>query len=322
VHESFSGKLVLHDGSIVGALLTLGDDVLTISAERIEVGTWPLKYCRVGRESETSFRITVDGEPTTFVPTDPIGFATAAAQQFRASSLADRIEVMRSMPHAVDFSESEMMAKSRRNLPIDLPRLPMVLGVAVVSILALIAVAGFSTPRPETLPVSPAEPAATPETAPGTLEPARLTEMSLTDFVEVWNQEWQVAAPGLGELALQPTEGAVLDERITENVSVRVTEGPSGLREVAINTNVHTNRDVELAMAAMAVAIQTADAETTPRDVLEQLNVRFDPEVDLSDVGMGEIYPLHGVRYVLRYVPSQMELVLTLSPRPGDPAGG
>ena len=79
VYETFPGKLTLQDGSIVGAVLTIGEDLLTISAEGITVGTWPLKYCRVARETDELFRIAVDGEPTYFRPADALREFTVLA---------------------------------------------------------------------------------------------------------------------------------------------------------------------------------------------------------------------------------------------------
>lgn len=102
VVDIFSGTLTLDDGARVPVDLGVDSENLMLRTEGRMIGTWPLKYCRVSRSGSGAVLLSVDGEKTVFEPDDLARFSTVAAQRFRASSLADRISVIRDV--AVDRS--------------------------------------------------------------------------------------------------------------------------------------------------------------------------------------------------------------------------
>lgn len=102
VVDIFSGTLTLDDGARVPVELGVDNENLMLRTEGRMIGTWPLKYCRVSRSGSGAVLLSVDGEKSVFEPDDIAWFSTVAAQRFRASSLADRISVIRDV--AVDGS--------------------------------------------------------------------------------------------------------------------------------------------------------------------------------------------------------------------------
>ena len=98
VVDTFSGTLTLDDGARVEVDLGLDGETLSLHTEGRVIGTWPLKYCRVSRSGQRGVMLSLDGEKTVFEPDDLSRFSTVAAQRFRASSLAERIGVIRDVP--------------------------------------------------------------------------------------------------------------------------------------------------------------------------------------------------------------------------------
>ena len=307
MYESFPGKLTLHDGSIVGAVLTIGDDVLTISAEGIAVGTWPLKYCRVARQSDTAFQIAVDGEPTSFRPAEPAQFAQVAAQQFRASSLADRIDVIRTMPPAVDFSP-EGGRDSR--IPLDLPRLPVVVGVAVLALAGLVIIAGLGG---RVLPGEEATQAPTGRTDAGSVTaPPSLAAMSISEFTVRWNiRAYQLGHPnlevdGVGE---EPYEHPFGDF-----VRLAVGAGAEAVVDVVVTIDTAGNENQRtLGYHALEVAVAVARPGSSAdgrRALLAELGV--DPSLDVP-AGVSDIVR-DGVEYVVSHVEGLTEMTFEMGP--------
>jgi hypothetical protein len=99
--DTFAGTITLDDGEQVPVDLDFDEENLTLRTEGKLVGVWPVKYCRVARSGRGAVILSLDGEKVVFEPEDLPTFATAAAQRFRASTLADRIGVVLDLP-AVD----------------------------------------------------------------------------------------------------------------------------------------------------------------------------------------------------------------------------
>jgi hypothetical protein len=306
VYESFPGKLTLHDGSIVGAVLTIGDDVLTISAEGITVGTWPLKYCRVARQSDTEFQIAVDGEPTSFRPAEPAQFAQVAAQQFRASSLADRIDVIRAMPPAVDFSSD---GRRGPRIPLDMPRLPIVLGVVVLAVAGLVTIAGLDGTGPadeetarDGIP-SAADPVAAP---PG------LAAMSIPEFTVRWNiRAFQLGHP---DLKLDGVPGEPYEHPFDDFLRLAVGGDAEAVADVVVTIDTAGNENQRLrGYHALEVAVAVArpgSSSDQRRALLAELGVS--PSLDVP-AGVSDVVR-DGIEYVVSHVEGLTELTFEMGP--------
>ncbi len=260
------GKLTLQDGTIVGAVLNLSEDTLSVVAEGMTVGTWPMKYCHVSRLNESEFVITIDGEPTTFLPVDEFRFAKAAAERFSASSLADRINVIRSMPLEPDV----VVVEKPQPEPVDQPateagpRVPLTIAALVVAVAALIALAGRSElgSRP-TLPVAP----------PTTVVAMTVSGPEVFTLTpEVFRERWNAAAARIApDAAISiPFSTERFREQVTDQILFDGNTDADGTVEnikIAIEVTGDAVQD-ELAVDSIRVALAVAQPELSAEEVL------------------------------------------------------
>lgn len=90
--------MTLDDGERVPVDLDLDEEFLSLRTGGSLIGTWPVKYCRVSRSGRGAVILSLDGEKVVFEPQDLPKFASIAAQRLQASTLADRIGVVRDIP--------------------------------------------------------------------------------------------------------------------------------------------------------------------------------------------------------------------------------
>jgi hypothetical protein len=305
------GKLTLQDGTIVGAVLNLSEDTLSVAAEGMTVGTWPLKYCRVSRLNESEFVITIDGEPTTFLPVDAFRFAKSAAERFSASSLADRINVIRSMPLEPDVVVVEQRPPTVAEQPVAAagPRAPLTIAALVVAVAALIALAGRSELGPAPTVVA----------APVTTTVAAITATGPEVFTltpEVYRQRWNTVAARLApELDISTR---FTDEQFREQVTDQIlfdgntnADGTVENVKIAIMVTDDAEQD-ELAVDAIRVALAVALPEMSADDgiaLLRRLGFESYPEELGLSSARREIAD-DGMLFELRYVDRPEQLLL------------
>lgn len=305
------GKLTLQNGMIVGAVLNLSEDTLSVAAEGRTVGTWPLKYCRVSRLDETEFVITIDGEPTTFLPVDSFRFAKAAADRFSASSLADRINVIRSMPLEPDVVVVEAPQVSKIAPPVveTGPRVPLTIAALVVAVAALIALAGRSELGP--IPTVAAPPVSSTVAAMTVTGPEVFT---LTP--EVYRERWNaVAARMAPELSISTPFSP---ERFRDQVTGQIlfdgnTDADGTVENIKIAIMVTGDADQgELAVDAIRIALAVAQPEMGFNDgvnLLRRLGFEsFPAELDLGTTQREVVGD--GMLFELRYVDRPEQLLL------------
>lgn len=321
VIDSFMGKLTLQDGTIVGAVLNVSEDTLSVAAEGMTVGTWPLKYCRVARLNESEFVITIDGEPTTFQPLDAYRFAKAAADRFSASSLADRINVIRTMPLDPEVETvapatlEELMAPPRQSGP----KFPFVVASLVVAAAALLTLSAINQPEraPATTVASIATTVAAIQIEPGRPE---VFQQSVEAFVDRWNVRAALIEPivtiGSG---FEPAT----DQLLTEAVSLRVgVAGPDQLNQVKLSIGVGEDGvAADLAVRAIDIAVSSVDPALTPQDrvdVIRRLGFQSYPEGYELDQGPSSVV-VNDIQYTLNYIDYGELIVISISE---DPLGG
>ncbi|MDH4116139.1 MAG: hypothetical protein OEX04_05340 [Acidimicrobiia bacterium] len=302
--QSFQGKLTLGDGSIVNAVLNIGDDVLTVGAEGATVGSWPLKYCRVARKSETEFALSIDGEPTSFVPADPYRFAMVAAEKFHGSSIADRIGVIRSMPleepePAVTTTlEAEPVAELGTQRP--LPWAGIVGATVLIGAIALGVWVMTSNQEPE--PVVIVAPTTTVLQEPREPEVFTLTPDGLR---RRWNDQATLLR---GVPVIGGRFGAGRFEHpLSDEVTLSGTTDADGtVKTMKLAITPTADPDATRAtLAYMGVAMLTADPTLTVSDRTRLIQlaglVGFPgPDLDLEGLD-GEVVE-NGIRYWLRFL--------------------
>jgi hypothetical protein len=276
VFETFSGKLTLQDGSIIEVVLTLGTDNLTITADRVLVGAWPLKYCKVARRSRSMFALSIDGEPTVFEPIDEIAFAKAAARRFEGTSLADRIDVMRTLPPVIEERGEEVAPE-----PAEAPRepsftathrIPIVLASTVVAVGVLVAVAGW---RGADLAVAPTTQTTVPASTTASTVPLPPAFMLTADGLAM---AWDNTAIGSGSDLLIGKVGTSgrFQHEFTEWLRIDVgTSVDDTVSEFTVTAEAtHPDYDDRKAVEALDIAIRVARPDATPfqrRELLQQL---------------------------------------------------
>lgn len=314
--ELYAGTLTFEDGGTVPIDLEFDRETLGLSTEGNRVGAWPIKYCRVSRTGTGSFLLSIDGEKVVFAPDEADAFSLAAAQHFHASSLADRIDVIRGTGgrHQADLHTAVRRAPDgeeteRPRIAIDWRLMATLVTVAVVAIaVGLITLARTGDDS------TGVEPGASPVTTT-TVEPAlpALFEQRPAEFVAAWNaaaSELGVEAlireqlnVGTFETDLAPYVSLLgtTDESDDSIASVVVVVDPSGDTE-----------DDELALAVLGVAITVADPDATGsqrRAVLERLGLDVD-RPDLTGLDGEAVYP--GVRYTIQYFPEFSSLLFSM----------
>ncbi len=314
VADRFSGKLTLPEQDVVAVDLEISPDALTLRADSVLIGTWPIKYCRVSKLDASTYRISVDGEVVSFEPDDTRQFAIVAAQRFRASSLADRINVVRGVDApAADQDEEEPATKSR--VPIDLSVLKSpILGVlAVVVVLVFAGVqlvnAVFADEPVSTTAVSlegTSPSAAVPPTSAFDLDPSLLVV------------EWNRVARDFGSQLLirDALPRGSFDTQIAPLISLQGTTDDEGdVRSLVVVADPSGDTDSDQAtIATWGIALTVADpslTDTDRREILAEmgLDVRF-PQLGGLD---GETNR-NGIRYTMKYFESFSSVLLTIAP--------
>jgi hypothetical protein len=318
--ERYAGKLTFEDGESVPVDLEFDRDTLGLATEGNQVGSWPLKYCRVSRTGTGSFLLSIDGEKVVFAPNEVDSFSLAAAQRFQASSLADRIDVIRgaSGRHLADTAArtvksqvpgQESGEEKRPRTPVDWRLMATLVTVVAVAVAAGSMVLSNMGEDPEV--VAPQATAATTTTVEQALP--TLFEQRPAEFVVAWNE----AASRLGvdalireqlnvgtfETSLAPYVSLLgtTDESDDSIASVVVVVDPSG-----------DSDDDQLALAILGVAITVADPELTGserRAVLERLGLDVD-QPELSGLDGEASYP--GVRYTIQFFPEFSSLLFSM----------
>lgn len=316
--DLFSGKLTLNDGEVVRVDLGI-DDALTLSTDGTLIGSWPIKYCRVSRTTQSSFLLSIDGEKVVFAPDHAHEFGRAAAQRFHASSLADRIGVIREVPTTADSPEEEEEARgAKRHLekkqPRDLARFGR-LGLGVVAMLILVGIVMALLDRVGEIESTPTSTLLAADVTVDATPAVALFDQNPTQFVETWN----VTAASLGapiQIRGSLTAGS-FEAQLAPFLTLQGTtdrDGTIASLVLVADPNGDTADD-RLALAAWGVAIAVADPNLGTagrRDVLDRLGLDVDaPELDGLD---GEIEG-DGVRYTLQYFPEFSSVLFSLAER-------
>lgn len=310
VFEAFAGKLKFHDGTIVNSVLSITEDTLTVTADGIDVGTWPIKYCRATRGAAGEFELNIDGEQTWFQPVDPYAFGLAAADRFIGSSIADRINVIRNMPleRMIEVNEPQEQPEDVVPDSVDPPterltrrpdiRAPALITVGVIA--AAVAIAAISgvlsdEPAPERAPVS------TTLLVAGDVEPELFTSTP-AGFQERWNAlvvDSDVRLMIRGDLGPGRFDVALTDRiRLAGDVS-----GDGTIESLGLSISpTGSASETELALAAMGRAIQLADPSLEGRqraELLRDLGLGYPDDFSLE--GIDDSVVLDGIEYRLRF---------------------
>jgi hypothetical protein len=314
VADRFSGKLTLPEQDVVAVDLEISPDALTLRADSVLIGTWPIKYCRVSKLDASTYRISVDGEVVSFEPDDARQFAIVAAQRFRASSLADRINVVRSVG-TVDDPEVAEGPEPQNRPPIDLSVLKSpLLGVVVAVIFLVFAgswlVRAVFADEPVTSP--PVSLEGTEATAESPAISAFDVEPSL--LVVEWNR---VASRfGASVLIRDALPRGSFDTQLAPLISLQGTTDEQGdVRSLVVVADPSGDGDSDqLTIVTWGIALTVADpslSELDRREILAEmgLDVRF-PELGGLD---GET-TRNGIRYTMKYFQSFSSVLLTIAP--------
>jgi len=319
VSDRFAGKLTLPEDEIVAVDLEISPDSLTLRTDSVLIGTWPLKYCRVSKRSQSVYQLSVDGEIVGFEPDDPRAFAVVAAQRFKSSSLADRINVVRSFDSDVDDDAPvREPSAEQRTVKFEMPSLSFLRSplfgafVVVVAVAALGAIAwNLFFAGNDSLDVTAVEVTATSSEDP----PVSAFQLQPSLFVVEWNRLTldfgaeslliRNALPrGSFETALAPLitlQGTTDDDgRIR---SIVLVADPSGDSE-----------SDQLAIASWGIAMKVADPDLTGpdrRELLAELGLDIDhPELSGLD---GET-ERNGIRYSMQYFSAFSSVLLNIAP--------
>lgn len=314
VADRFSGKLTLPEQDVVAVDLEISPDALTLRADSVLIGTWPIKYCRVSKLDASTYRISVDGEVVSFEPDDTRQFAIVAAQRFKASSLADRINVVRTLDAPVaDEGEEEPPTKSGPTIDLSVLKSPILGLLAVVVVLVLAGVwlvnAVFGDEPVTTTVVSlegTSPSAAVPPTSAFDLDPSLL--------VVEWNR---VATEfGAGLLIRDALPRGSFDTQLAPLISLQGTTDDDGdVRSLVIVADPSGDTDSDQAtIVSWGIALTVADptlTESDRKEILAEmgLDVRF-PQLGGLD---GET-TRNGIRYTMKYFQSFSSVLLTIAP--------
>lgn len=317
VSDRFAGKLTLPEDEIVFVDLEISPDSLTLRTEKVVIGTWPLKYCRVSKRSQSVYELSVDGEIVAFEPDDPRAFAVVAAQRFKSSSLADRINVVRS----VDVTEEAPTPREpagRERPTIQLPSLailrsPVVTGlalaVAVLALGTLVWTTFFSGDEGPDVPV--VDVTATSSEDP----PVSAFQLQPSLFVVEWNQ---VASDfGADSLLIRNAlPRGSFETALAPLITLQGTTDEQGrIRSIVLVADPSGDTDSDqLAIASWGIAMKVADPELTGperRELLAELGLDIDrPELSGLD---GET-ERNGIRYSMQYFAAFSSVLLNIAP--------
>lgn len=301
VKERFPGTLTFDGGGSTRAEIQIDSESLLIVAGGSEVGSWPLKYCRVARIGSDEFRLTIDGEMIRFAPLDPEGFGVEAAMRFKASSLADRIGAIR------DTGAGERAED--KALKVDPRLVRSVLGGMAILVVAGLAAAAIgwwgraTSPPPSTVAV------------PATVLPARVDVFSQAP--PVFASQWNSVANQLGaDLVIRgriPT--GRFEVRLTPRLILQGTIDDGGtLSTLVMSADPEGDAEEDqLVIAAWGIAIAVIEPDLDAPDrkeLLRGLGLDIDnPQLEELD---GEL-DLGDHRYTLRYLPEFNSILFTVS---------
>lgn len=305
--DLFSGTLILDDGARVPVEIGLDDENLTVRTEGRQIGTWPIKYCRVSPSSRGAVLLSLDGEKAAFEPADVASFSTAAAQRFRASSLSDRINVIRNLPPVGTDAGDVRQRGERSSWSFSRRWIGMAMGVVGLFVLAVVVIAVVSADEPST---------------PGTTLPRQIATESapflFEQTVERFTDEWNLTATTFDvPVQIRGTlESGVFESVLSRSLTLQGRTDAEGRVQslvLVIDPQGDTGDD-QLALSALGVAIAVANPELD-RDgrasVLEEmgLDVRNPDLTNVSgETDVGE------VRYTLTYYPEFTALLFTVEP--------
>lgn len=313
VVDIFSGTLTLDDGARVPVELGVDDENLLLRTEGRMIGTWPLKYCRVSRSGSGAVLLSVDGEKTVFEPDDIARFSTVAAQRFRASSLADRISVIRDV--AVDGSGERPGVGDAAGHPDGARwwwRIPR-WGLVIVATVAVVGLGVFVSSRLGGSD-TPGFAGTTITVASTAVAPPPLFSQSVEQFAN----EWNLTATAFGvpvqiRGALVPGQ---FESQLTPHLTLQGRTDPDdtiGALVLVIDPTGDTEDD-QMALSALGVAIAVANPELDREERGELLaamglSVR---EPDLTDLD-GEARA-GTTTYTITYFEAFEALLFTVAP--------
>jgi hypothetical protein len=287
---------------------------LTLRADSVLIGTWPIKYCRVSKLDASTYRISVDGEVVSFEPDDTRQFAIVAAQRFKASSLADRINVVRTVDTAAD-GEDEEEAPAEERPPLDLsvlksPILGVFVGVAVLVFAGVWLVNAVFADEPTPTTVVSFEGTSASAAAP----PISAFDVDPSLLVVEWNRV--ARAFGSQLLIRDALPRGSFDTQLAPLISLQGTTDSDGdVRSLVIVADPSGDTDSDQAtIVAWGIALTTADPtlnEDDRREILAEmgLDVRF-PEL----AGLDGETSRNGIRYTMKYFQSFSSVLLTIAP--------
>ena len=307
--DIFTGTLTLDDGARVPIDLGLDVENLTLRTEGKVIGVWPLKYCRVARSGGGAVILSLDGEKAIFEPDESSRFSAAAAQRFRASSLADRIGVIRGI---AEDDQSAGRNPSGSESPGRLLS-PRQWGMAVLLAAGVVLVGTVSALWPESEPT--VEVADSTITVPSTVTPPPgVFDQTLEEFTT----EWNLAASAFG-VPVQ-IRGALAAGQFESQLTGHLTlqgrtdaDGTVGSIVLIVDPS-GDSEDDERALSALGVAIAVANPELDSDergDVLESLGLSVrDPELE----GLDGDLQVGSNLYTLAYFVEFNALLLSISP--------
>lgn len=280
--DVFEGTLTLDDGEEVPIELLVDDETLELRTAGHLVGAWPVKYCRVSRSGRGAVLLSIDGEKAVFQPRDLARFGTVAAQRFRASSLADRISVVRDIPSSdgVEPSGGQSESMLRR---LELPWLRRWLVPALATFVLLVgAMLAWSWLERAQIPGF----VGTTVSIPVAATPAPpLFDQTTEEF----STEWNLAATAFG-VPLQIRDPLVpgrFESQLSSHVTLqgRTAEDDTISSVILVIDPTGDAAEDEVALSALGVAIRVANPELD-RDgraaVLERMGLSVD-DPDLKD---------------------------------------
>lgn len=316
VSDRFAGKLTLPEDEIVAVDLEISPDNLTLRTESVLIGTWPLKYCRVSKVTPSVYRLSVDGEIVEFEPEDARGFAVVAAQRFKSSSLADRINVVRSVDSLEDGGERE--SPSRPVMPswpsiIDLLKSPLLVGALVVAAMLVVGVLAWNAffGADDAMDVPPVEVTATSSEDP----PVSAFQLEPALFVVEWNR--LALEFGADDLLIRSAlPRGSFETSLAPLITLQGTTDDDGqVRSIVLVADPSGDSESDrLAIASWGIAMKAADPSLTGadrRDLLAELGLDVDrPELSGLD---GETVR-NGVRYSMQYFAAFSSVLLNIAP--------
>ncbi len=309
--ERFAGTLTLDDGERVPVDLDLDEDSLTLRTGGRLIGTWPVKYCRVSKSGRGAIILSIDGEKVVFEPDDLPVFATIAAQRFRASSLADRIGVVRDLP-SLDGSSSRSAEGGDDGSAWSwaLPRWLLPAGT-------IVAFAGVMTLMVNWLTTDhPPEFAGTTITVPSTIAPPPpFFDQTLDEFTTEWNLT--ASAFGVPIQIRGVLVPGTFESQLTPYLTMQGRTDPDGtIGSVVLVIDPRGDpADDELALSALGVAIAVANPELT-REERAELLARMGLAVRAPDLtGLDGEATAGRSAYSLVYIPEFEALLFTINER-------